>query len=341
MVVVLDWAHPTMLAPMEGVTHPELRHIMSERGGVGIVCTEFVRISRSPVSPRALRRDVAPSPGVPLCVQVMGSDVDKMADAADIVARAGADVVDINLGCPAPKAVRSGAGSAMLKNPGLLYEVLSNMRRKVPGLLSAKIRAGFDTADHVVEIGRTVQAAGADYIVVHPRRRADFYEGVADWRTIKLLVDNLDIPVVGNGDCWYAVDALRMEAETGCAAVMLGRPALRNPWIFEQVAALRAGRRPVEPDGQAMLEFLRETVRRYRVAFPKARRGPTGKIKELISYLGRAVPDDRAFRKTALRQPTIDQILEVAEEHLSKRSARELDLDANGQLQLERSGRVT
>ena len=107
---------------MEGVTHPTLRTILSEHGGIGIVCTEFVRISRGPLSLKNIRKEVVKSPGVPLCVQVMGTDVDKMADAAGAVAEAGADVVDINLGCPAPRAVRAGAGSAMLEPK--LYEVL-------------------------------------------------------------------------------------------------------------------------------------------------------------------------------------------------------------------------
>ena len=245
-----------MLAPMEGVTHPELRTIFAELGGVGVVCTEFVRISSSPVTRKNLLKEVIKSPGVPLSVQVMGNDPAKMAEAAGWVAEAGADAIDINLGCPAPRAVRGGVGSAMLSNPKLLFEVLVAMRAAVPGVLSAKIRAGFDTKDHVLEIGQLVEAAGADYIVVHPRRRIDFFEGVADWRPIALLKDKLRIPVVGNGDCWYATDALRMESETGCDGVMIGRPALRNPWIFAQIEALRAGRPPFRPSGRDLFEHL-------------------------------------------------------------------------------------
>ena len=327
-----------MLAPMEGVTHPEFRAIMAERGGVGIVCTEFVRISRAPLSVKALSRDVVKAPGVPLCVQVMGSDADKMAEAAKVVAAAGADVVDVNLGCPAPKAVRSGAGAAMLRNPALLAEVLSAMRAVVPGLMSAKIRAGFDTVDHVMEIAGIVQRSGADYLVVHPRRRVDYYEGVADWRIIGALKDALDIPVVGNGDCWYAADALRMEAETGCDGVMLGRPALRNPWIFRQIEALRQGREPERPDGRHLFDYLQQTVCRYRGAFPKARRGPVGKIKELLTWIGRAVDDNQAFRRSVLRLDTLDEILACAETALVGLPPERLDLDAAGSLRLERCG---
>lgn len=326
-----------MLAPMEGVGHPEFRRIMAERGGLGVVCTEFVRISRAPLVARSLERAVVKCPGLPLSVQVMGNEVDKMAEAAAVVARAGADVVDINLGCPAPRAVRHGVGAAMLKDPELLHRVLSAMRARVPGLLSAKIRAGFDEQDRVLEIAEAVEAAGVDFLVVHPRRRVDFYQGVADWRIIRLLAARLRIPVVGNGDCWYAKDARRMRTETGCVAVMIGRAALRNPWIFEQIEALEAGRPPRRPSGADVAEHLEVVTRRYRAAFP-GKRGPVGKIKELLTYLGRAVDDGGAFRRAVLRLSELDEILRFSRRQLEPLSPERLDLDAEGRLGLETSG---
>jgi len=333
---VSSWpfAHPTMLAPMEGVTHPMFRALMAERGGVGIVCTEFVRVSRAPLSIAALEREVVKAPGVPLSVQVMGKDAEKMAEAAGVVAAAGADVVDVNLGCPMPRVVRKGVGAAMLKDPELLYDVLSSMRARVPGMLSAKIRAGFDDADAVVAIARVVEKAGADFIVVHPRRRADFYQGVADWRIVKTLKEALAIPVVGNGDVWYAADVLRMQRETGCDAVMLGRPALRNPWIFQQARDLHAGVAPHAPNGEELCAFLVDVRARYEATY----RASVGKMKELVRYIGRAVDDDRAFMKEAVRSATTDDILRVAERHLVSLDAAALDLDADGSLGLERSG---
>ena len=125
-----------------------------------------------------------------------------MSEAAAVVSAHGADVVDINLGCPSPNAVRGGVGSAMLKDEKLLTEVVSAMRKSVPGVLSAKMRAGFDTGDHAVSIARTLAACGVDYVVVHPRRRCDLYLGTADWRVIRGIREALSIPVVGNGDCW-------------------------------------------------------------------------------------------------------------------------------------------
>lgn len=327
-----------MLAPMEGVSHPAFRAMMAERGGLDIVCTEFVRVSRGPLSAVALRREVVKVEGVPLSVQVMGNDADKMAEAAAVVSEAGADVVDVNLGCPMPRVVRKGVGAAMLKDPKLLFEVLSSMRKATPGLLSAKIRAGFDDAANVVAIARTVQDAGVDFIAVHPRRRCDFYTGVADWRIIRVLREELAIPVVGNGDVWYAADALRMEQETGCEAVMIGRPSIRNPWIFEQIADLRAGRVPFAPGGDDVLAHIADVRHRYAEAYGDPERAIRGKLKETVKYLLRGVPGSEAWDREALRCETVDAMFAVLEARLSGVPASALDLDAHGAHRLESSG---
>lgn len=332
----------TVLAPMEGVSHPTFRALMGARGGLDLVCTEFVRISPAPLSPKQMRRAVEFADGpdgqpLPLSVQVMGNDAAKMAEAAALVADAGASVVDVNMGCPMPRVVRKGVGAAMLKDPALLRDVLGQMREKTPGLLSAKIRAGFDDAANVVRIARVVEEAGADFIAVHPRRRCDFYEGVADWRIVRTLADELSIPVIGNGDVWYAADALRMERETGCAAVMIGRPAMRNPWIFQQIEDLRAGREPFAPSGDDLLAWLHEVSAIYARVFHK-KRGPIGKLKELVRWFGRAVDDGGAFRSVALRVHTVEALHRAADEHLTGLPAERIDLQADGHLGLERSG---
>ncbi|MCA9639096.1 MAG: tRNA-dihydrouridine synthase family protein, partial [Myxococcales bacterium] len=265
----LPWRN--VLAPMEGVGHPAFRHAIVAEGGLDLVCTEFVRVTSSPMNPEVIRRAIQPSPGVALSVQVMGNDADRMAEAARYVSEAGAAVIDVNLGCPMPRIVKKGVGAAMLKQPQVLFEVLSQMREATPGLLSAKIRAGFDDAEHVLQIAETVQRAGVDFISVHPRRRADFYSGVADWRIVGLLARHLSVPVIGNGDLWYAESALRLQAETGCAAVMIGRPAIRNPWIFRQLAELRAGQAAFDPTPLDVLEYLQRTSQRYVPVFRHVR----------------------------------------------------------------------
>ncbi len=320
---------------MEGITHPTLRAFMSESGGVGVVCTEFVRITKAPLGNKLLRRHVVRPPRGVLSVQVMGNELEQMAEATELVTRAGADIVDINLGCPAPNAVRKGVGSAMLKDIALLERVLCAMRERTELPLSAKIRAGFDDASRVVDVAKAVEAAGADFITVHPRRRSDFYSGVADWRIIERLQRELRIPVVGNGDVWYAADALRMQRETGCLAVMIGRPAIRNPWIFRQIEALRAGRTPVSPTGSDVVLHLREFAERCRETFGDE--GVVVQLKELVRFVGRAVPDGGTFQRSAFRELTAPGLLEVAERHLVHLAASELDLDAHGG-RLEKSG---
>jgi nifR3 family TIM-barrel protein len=319
---------------MEGVTHPTFRRLIAAHGGLGLLCTEFVRVSRAPLSPSALAASVVKAPDLPLSVQVMGNDADKMAEAAEHVSRAGADVVDVNLGCPMPRVVRKGVGAAMLKDPALLFDVLCAMRARTPGLFSAKIRAGFDTADEVVSIAKLVERAGVDFLTVHPRRRCDLYEGVADWRIVRVLREELRVPVVGNGDVWYARDALRMREETGCDAVMIGRPALRNPWIFRQIAELEAGVSPFRPSGDDVLGWMIAV----RDAIAADGFSPLGKLKELVSWLGRAKDDGGEWKKATLRAPDVDAMLRVSETHLAGLPPLALDLDAHGSLALERSG---
>ena len=161
----------------------------------------------------------------------MGNDAALMAEAAGWMAQLGADVVDTRL----PRcggATGRRLGDAAGRRPAVTG--VNAMREAVPGMLSAKIRAGFDRADPFLTIGRAIEETGVDYLVVHPRKRSDFYQGVADWRIVRALKQELSIPVVGNGDIWYADDAFRIREETGCDAVMLGCPA-RNPWIFQQI----------------------------------------------------------------------------------------------------------
>ncbi len=323
---------------MEGVTNATFRARMAGRGGLGMVCTEFVRVSRGPLSASMLRREVVKADGVPLSVQVMGNDAEKMAEAASVVCEAGADVVDVNMGCPMPRVVRKGVGAAMLKDRALTYRVLSAMRAATPARLSAKIRAGYDDADQVVAIAKTVEEAGADFIAVHPRRRCDFYDGVADWRIIGVLRRELRIPVIGNGDVWYAADALRMERETGCDAVMVGRPALRNPWIFQQIAALRAGVEPPHPSGADVLAELDSMRALFLTELGISPHGVTGRMKELCRYALRAVPASQDLVRRVLREADAGAMMRVLEPALVRLRPSELDLDAHGALGLERSG---
>jgi nifR3 family TIM-barrel protein len=331
--------HPTLLAPMEGVGHPSFRRMIGEQGGVGMLCTEFVRIHGERLGRRYLESQVVRFEGVPLSVQVMGRDEELMAEAAEIVESAGADVVDINLGCPTSFAARGGVGAAMLKDLDLLSRVLGAMREKVQGRLSAKIRAGFDDDHRALDIARVVEDAGCDFLTVHPRKRTDQYRGVADWRIIRAIKDHVGIPVVGNGDAWYASDFQRMRDETGCDAVMVGRPAIRNPWLMQQAADLAAGREPFAPSGADVVAWLEHATSRNREVWSRPQT-IMGRLKELVRWIGRAVDDDRTFMREALYLHTADEILDFARARLAEMPAERIDLQATPTIGLETSGSV-
>ncbi len=329
---------PTVLAPMEGVTTPGLRAYLAGLGPLGLVCTEFVRIH--PQTPLLrVASAVIRAPGAALSVQLMGADPDALAEATRRLADAGADVVDLNVGCPSRRAVKGGVGAALLRDPARLGRVAGAMRRATKGLLSAKIRAGFDDAGQALLLGRVLAEAGVDFVTVHPRRRVDGFAGDVDWRIIAELAAALPVPVVGNGDLWTARDAARMRHETGCAAVMLGRPALRNPWIFRQIAELAAGSPPFRPSGADLVGHLRALAERFARA-PEPAPHPLGALKEHLGYLTRALPDGGAFRRRALRLEDPAALLALAEQELGALGPDALDLDAAGHLALERSGGI-
>lgn len=333
------WRHPTAFAPLEGVGQPWLRELMAARGGLGLLCAPFLSVGQVPLAASRVARQVSASGTLPLSVQLLGTHPRHLADAAAVLARAGAHVVDLNLGCPAKHAVSRGAGAGLLADPDLVLRLMTRLRAVVPGTLSAKMRLGLVDARSALPVAEALAAAGADFVTVHPRRQRDYYAGLADWSFIRDIAARLPIPVVGNGDCWYAKDALRMMDETGCAGVMIGRPALRNPFIFSQIEALRAGRPPFRPAGADVVEWL-GTAAACLTDGLRQRRGVTGHLKELVSYLGRAVDDGGAFRTSALRASSVEQILALAETHVGPLPAERLDLQADGHLGLEVSGRV-
>lgn len=324
----------TFLAPMEGITDPAFRELIARRPGVGVVCTEFVRIAATGLGAKHLQQQVVRAPGAALSVQVMGNHLEHMAEATEIVARAGADLVDLNVGCPAPRVVRKGVGSAMLRDPELLRQVVSAMRSRTRGWLSAKMRAGFDDAAGAVASARLIEAAGADLIAVHPRRQVDFFHGVSDWRIIAEIKRSVAIPVIGNGDVWYAADALRMRAETGCDGVMIGRGALRNPWIFEQLDALLRGLPVPRPSGDDVLAHFDALAEMFERNSP----GRTvGMLKEQLRYLCRCVPDAAELTRNAARCGTLAEMRAVLGARFAGEGPEALDLGAEGG-QLERSG---
>lgn len=222
------------LAPMAGVTDLTFRLICKEFGA-DMLTTEMVSAKglyyKDKKTATLMKLCEAEKPSA---IQIFGSDADIMAEIAPQVEAQGAAAVDINMGCPMPKIVNNGDGSALMKNPALAGEIVRKVKDSVKIPVTVKIRKGWDK-ETAPEFAKVLEASGADMITVHGRTREEFYQGVADWGTIKRVKDSVKIPVIGNGDIKSGADAKRIMEETGCDGVMIGRSSQGNPFIFRQV----------------------------------------------------------------------------------------------------------
>ncbi|AQS57924.1 tRNA dihydrouridine synthase DusB [Desulforamulus ferrireducens] len=230
-------SNPVIAAPMAGVTDRAFRIIAREQG-CALAVTEMVSdLALLYANPRTYRMLDFRDEKYPLSVQIFGSNPETMAKAAAIVVERGAHIVDINMGCPTPKIVKNGEGSALMKNPELAGKIVEAVVKAVPGTpVTVKFRKGWDEESvNAVEFARTVVAAGASAIAIHGRTRSQFYSGKADWQIIGQVKAAVTVPVIGNGDVWTPQDAARLLETTGCDGVMVGRGALGNPWIFRQI----------------------------------------------------------------------------------------------------------
>ncbi len=225
-----------VLAPMAGVCDTAYRLLaMEERAS--LLCTEMVSAMGIKYN-NERTKDLLflEKEEHPVALQIFGSDVKAMARAATVVEAKGADIVDINMGCPVKKVVSSGDGSALMKTPDLAVEIAAEVVKAVSIPVTVKLRTGWDAENrNVVEIAKRMEAVGVSAITVHGRTREQMYSGHADWSYIKAVKEALTIPVIGNGDVVDAISAKRMLDETGCDAVSIGRAAQGNPWIFKQV----------------------------------------------------------------------------------------------------------
>jgi len=229
--------NPWILAPMAGVSEMPYRLIALEMGAAAAP-TELVSAKGLIYGQDRTRRYLTHSEQEqPFWVQVFGGDPEVMGRAAECAAKLGARILDINMGCPVKKVTRTGAGSALLADPERAAAIVESMRRYSGLPVTVKIRAGWDDETlNFSQIGLMMEQAGAAAIAMHARTRAQGYSGAANWGLIKELVQSCAIPVIGNGDAWSAADARAMMDVTGCAGVMIGRGALGNPWIFQELS---------------------------------------------------------------------------------------------------------
>jgi tRNA-dihydrouridine synthase B len=309
----------TILAPMAGVTDTVFRRIIRSLGACGLIMTEFTSaegLTRN--SARTLHYLYFDDDEHPIAAQIFGSDPDVMASAAALTEDLGFDHVDINLGCPVKKVVKCG-GSGLLRDLPHLEKLFAAVRAAVRIPLTIKIRSGWDENNIVaVDVARMAEQAGIEAIAIHPRTRMQGYNGSADWRVIRDVKQAVRIPVIGNGDIRTPQDAVRMIQETGCDAVMIGRAASSNPWIFRQIADYVATGRYDEPTEADRHELLAGYFRSLIAAeMPDA----VGKMKQFASLFTHGVRNGSELRHAVHHSHTAAEILDCVDGFFSKTAA--------------------
>src|SRR5687767_5220165 len=255
-------ASPFVVAPMAGMTDTAFRRLVKRQGGCGLVVTEMVS-SEGLVRgiDRTLEYAEYTEEERPVSIQIFGGDPAKMAAAAQIVEGMGADIVDVNMGCPVPKIAKHNAGCSLMREPEHAAQVVRAMARAVKIPVTVKMRAGWDAdAINAPDLARRMEDAGAAAVAVHGRTAAQSYSGSSDWDLISAVAAGVSIPVIGSGDCVepsHLVDRLR---GTSVGGVLVGRGALRNPWIFQQAMDVAAGRAPRVVTPQERAQFLLDYI---------------------------------------------------------------------------------
>ena len=297
-----------LLAPMAGITDLPFR-LICEKYGAGLACTEMI-------SSKGLYYDDSKTKLLlniedeqrPVAAQIFGSSIEALKYAAEYVGNF-VDIVDINFGCPAPKIVKNGDGSRLLKNLELLEEIAKEVVKSSKVPVTAKIRKGWDKDSIVaVEVAKILEDAGVSAITIHGRTREEYYSGVADWKIIKKVKESVNIPVIGNGDIKTNEDALRMFEETNVDGIMIGRAAIGNPWIFEEVINYLAGKEQRVVNNKEKLNVILEHIN---LAIEE--KGENIAIKEMRKHLSYYIRNGKDASKLREKINKIDNKQELVD----------------------------
>jgi nifR3 family TIM-barrel protein len=305
---------PLVLAPLAGHTDRAFRGLVRELGGVGLVVTEMVS-SEGLTRGSELSRELAAvgRDERPVGIQIFGCDPERMGEAASMVEDMGADLVDVNMGCPVPKVTRTGSGAALMKDEVRAGAVVEKMvkRTKIP--VTVKIRSGWNQSSiNAPEFARVLEAAGASAVTVHPRCRSEHHRGEAAWSVIHDVKQAVSIPVVGNGDVRCPTSARRMIQATGADGIMIGRGALQNPWVFRQIATgfVEA---PGLDDYRLLFERFVALLREHR-----PERLVLNRVKAFIGWVTKGLVSGARLREGVYAARSVDQVLSVFDDYFSE-----------------------
>ena len=312
----VELTNPYILAPMAGVTDLPFRLLCKEQGA-GLLCMEMVSakaIQYNNKNTKALL-EIHPEE-MPVSLQLFGSDPDVISEIAKQIEERPFSILDINMGCPVPKIVRNGEGSALMKQPKLVHEIVSKTVKAIKKPVTVKIRKGFDdSCINAVEIAKIIEDAGASAVAVHGRTREQYYSGKADWEIIRQVKEAVSIPVIGNGDVVSGESAIAMQKETGCDGVMIGRGAQGNPWIFSELLAYdRTGEMPARPTMEEIKQMIYRHARlqvKYKGEYLGIR-----EMRKHVSWYTSGLPNSAKLRGEINAVESLEELESLLKERL-------------------------
>lgn len=306
-----------VLAPMAGISNTSYRKIVKEMGA-GLIYAEMVSTNALAYGNEKTFNLLKMSEEErPIVQQIFGSDVDTFVTAAKLVEeRMHPDIIDINMGCPVPKvAMRAQAGSALLKNPKKIGEIVASVVKNVSVPVTVKIRSGWDeNSINAIEVAKICEESGASAIAIHARTRSAGYSGHANWDIIKKVKENVNIPVIGNGDITSPILAKKMLDETGCDAVMIGRGALGNPWIFKScLAYLEKGEIVAEPTNEEKISMIKEHYKLLKE--DKNEKVALLEIRTHALYYLKGMPESKTYKEKICKAKSEEEFLNILENY--------------------------
>src|ERR1044071_8390999 len=321
---------PLVLSPMAGVTDISFRRLLKQRGGIGLTVSEFISVEgltrNNPKSKRQMRFYENERP---FAVQIFGGQPERMRMAAEMAEEVGADILDVNCGCPAPKVVKHGGGSGLLRDLPRLETILKEIKKAITIPLTVKIRAGFyDSHRNAVEVARLAEACGAEHIALHGRTKEQAYKGLANWELVRDVKEAVRVPVSGSGDVTTIEGAFQKFRETGCDGVLIGRGAMANPWIFRQIEDALAGREPFEPTLDDKREVLIEYFDLLRADMPGF--AAIGRMKQLAGQFTTGLHGGARFRQVIYHSHSVDEVLDRIGEYFETVAAGRTYLGEGG-----------